>query len=571
MPPATDSRVPTLIRVGDLHSSTANPRHYLRDEVVEGIAAQLLRDRTFPSHYALIVRPRPKGGYEILAGHHRYEAVLRANANDAGIHRVPAWVLSGVADREAAYLRLLSNLQSSFSDLELGCFLLQEPEVRGRHHGGRGRQGGLRQCARKLGLPESKLRRCRDAARVYEYLRECGLPPEWRDGAASRDLARTLTDKTFQLAEIARVETRQLWPYLVDACLRSGWAVACTRHAVRAVRAYFVPLLRQHPEPPVDPLDWYGAGTAIVAYLDEGRIGLHHALTVVSRWAGLPDSAQPGGTAATAGSTPAAHRLIVGDCLSVLTGARATASPMPPSSVDLVVTSPPWHNTRHIPPAQRFADFAAYSAFLARLAGGLCAVLKEGRLCCLHLADTCDRDRDFRRQPLVAEATRRFLEGGFEYVDQIVVTRHYPSSSPSPARNRSRRPSASLYALHDVILVFRRPGPEPFESLDPDLDRRWLTTVWPDLPVARRKPGDDTPRFRPEIPHRLIRMYSRPGDTVLDPFAGTGTTLVEAAALDRAAVGIECRDVQADEIRAALPGIEVSRFGSPGMAAVSRV
>ncbi|NLF17880.1 MAG: ParB N-terminal domain-containing protein [Lentisphaerae bacterium] len=552
---------PVLIAIDDLHSSPANPRHYLRKEVVEGIVAQLRRDGTFPRIYALIVRPRPEGGYEILAGHHRYEAVRLANAKDTDIREVPAWVLSGVDDREAAYLRLLSNLQSGFSDLELGSFLLDEPEVRGRHHGGRGRQGGLRQCARKLGLPESRLRRCRDAALVYRYADECGLPARWSMEVASGDLALMLADKAFQLAEIARVEPRQLWPYLVDACLDQRWTVARARHAVRAVRAHFVPLLRQHPEPPGDPPGWYGAGMAIVAYLGEGGIGLHLALTIVSSWAGLPDPAQPGETAATAGSTPAAHRLIVGDCLAVLKSATTSASPLPPSSVDLVVTSPPWYNTRHIPPAQRFADFAAYSGFLARLAEGLCAVLREGRLCCLHLADTCDRDHEFRRQPLVAEATRRFLEGGFEYVDQIVVTRHYPSASPSPARNRSRRPSAPLYALHDVILIFRRPGPEPFESLDPDLDRRWLTTVWPDLPVARRKPGDDTPRFRPEIPHRLIRMYSRPGDTVLDPFAGTGTSLVEAAALDRTAIGIECREDAVALIQGALPGVQTLRFG----------
>jgi hypothetical protein len=55
----------------------------------------------------------------------------------------------------------------------------------------------------------------------------------------------------------------------------------------------------------------------------------------------------------------------------------------------------------------------------------------------------------------------------------------------------------------------------------------------------------------------LTLMYSH---TVLDPFAGTGTTLLEAAALDRACVGIECRDAAVALIRAALPDLQILRF-----------
>jgi DNA modification methylase len=558
--PTTDLASPTLVRVDEICPNDANPRLYLRDEVVTGICAQLLRDGGFPPWYAVIVRPRPEGGYELLAGHHRYVAVLRANEQDAGIGEIPAWVVHDLSDKEASRLQVLSNLQTGLTDLELGLFLLQEfPELKGRQHYGRGRQGGLRQCGREFGMPESRLRRCRDAAMAYEYIVTHGLPPEHGEEAAQGALAPALAEVSFQLAEIARVETRQLWPYLLDACRRGDWTVARTRQAVRAVRAHFPPLLRQRPNPPADPQEWQVVGRAIVEYLGDGRGGLHRALAEVSRWAGVPSHIPAAGTPYGDDFGHSARRLIVGDAIAVLARAGMGASPLPPASVDLVITSPPWYNTRYVPPAPRFADLAAYARFLGDLAHGLLAVLREGRLCCIHIADTNDPEPGARRLPLVALATQHFLGAGFDYVDSIVVTRAFPCNAPSPARSRNRRPSASLHALHDVILVFRRPGPDPFASIDPDIDRRWLTTVWPDLPVARRRPGDDTPLFRPEIPHRLIRMYSQPGDTVLDPFAGTGTTLTEAAALGRACIGIECRDAAVALVLEALPDLRILR------------
>ena len=62
--------------------------------------------------------------------------------------------------------------------------------------------------------------------------------------------------------------------------------------------------------------------------------------------------------------------------------------------------------------------------------------------------------------------------------------------------------------------------------------------------------GDRTGAFPPEIPRRLIRMFSVVGDTVLDPFAGTGTTLWEAARLGRNAVGVEIDPVLCERLRA---------------------
>jgi len=66
--------------------------------------------------------------------------------------------------------------------------------------------------------------------------------------------------------------------------------------------------------------------------------------------------------------------------------------------------------------------------------------------------------------------------------------------------------------------------------------REYTKTVWS---IANTTDRDHPAVFPPEIPHRLIKMFSFVGDLVLDPFAGTGTTAHEALALERRAVAVE--------------------------------
>jgi DNA modification methylase len=64
----------------------------------------------------------------------------------------------------------------------------------------------------------------------------------------------------------------------------------------------------------------------------------------------------------------------------------------------------------------------------------------------------------------------------------------------------------------------------------------WFSQVW-EIPGAKN--AKKTSVFPKEIPHRLIRMFSVNGDTVVDPFCGVGTTLKVAEKLNRKAVGYE--------------------------------
>lgn len=67
---------------------------------------------------------------------------------------------------------------------------------------------------------------------------------------------------------------------------------------------------------------------------------------------------------------------------------------------------------------------------------------------------------------------------------------------------------------------------------------RWMLSVWSDIRGASTRDGHPAP-FPPEVAERLIRMFSFAGDTVLDPFCGTGSTVLAAIAAGRNSIGVE--------------------------------
>ncbi|WP_254768386.1 DNA-methyltransferase [Salinilacihabitans rarus] len=256
------------------------------------------------------------------------------------------------------------------------------------------------------------------------------------------------------------------------------------------------------------------------------------------------------------------HRVVVGD-------SRDLAS-VADSSVELVVTSPPypmigmWDDLfADLDPAvadalaegEGRAAFDAMHAQLDRVWNEVERVLVDGGIACVNVGDaTRTVDGSFRVYPNHARVLRAFEERGFDPLPDVLWRK--PANSAAKFMGSGMVPPNAYVTLeHEYVLVFRKGGES--RSFEPGADRRyeaayfweernrWFSDVWTDVrgELQALDAADDlrerSAAYPLEIPYRLICMYSAYGDTVLDPFWGTGTTSLAAMCAGRNSIGWE--------------------------------
>jgi modification methylase len=252
-----------------------------------------------------------------------------------------------------------------------------------------------------------------------------------------------------------------------------------------------------------------------------------------------------------------------GAILRAMQAARSTAiifhgdsrrmADMESGSVDLVVTSPPyWQIKDYGEPGQigHGQGLHAYLADLSLVWGECFRVAREGSRLCVNIGDQFARASLYGRYrviPLHAEIICQCASHGFDYLGSIIwrkKTTMNTSGGATVMGSYPYPPNGIVEIDFEYILLFKKPGKgkKPVGSIKKsaamsrDEWKSWFSGHW-ELGGARKK--DHEAPFPEEIPRRLIRMFSFPGDTVLDPFLGTGTTAAVATELGRNAIGYE--------------------------------
>lgn len=209
---------------------------------------------------------------------------------------------------------------------------------------------------------------------------------------------------------------------------------------------------------------------------------------------------------------------------------------IPSNSVHLIVTSPPYPG---VPEkwGDLFAEFHAAHAWLDRVWDECIRVLVPGGKLAINIGDV-------GRHPLWPNGARVML---YQNPDAELIANYIwdqQSESGNTAWGTFANPT-NPHACddHEYIIVFQKRGvrQSPIPSgqvLDEKEFMTWRRSIWRMKTASATKEHHTAP-FPAELPHRLILLYSFPGETVLDPFLGSGTTLVEARRLDRVAIGIE--------------------------------
>jgi DNA modification methylase len=238
-------------------------------------------------------------------------------------------------------------------------------------------------------------------------------------------------------------------------------------------------------------------------------------------------------------------------------------------SVELVVTSPPYPMIEMwddlfaaldpeiedlLAAGDGEAAFEAMHAALDPVWDELSRVLVEGGIAAINVGDATRSVGDrFQLYPNRTELVSRFRERGFDLLPDVLWRK--PVNSLTKFMGSGMVPPNAYATLeHEYVLVFRNGGES--RSFEPGADRRyeaayfweerndWFSDLWTDVQGERQQLDHDELRKRSgafpfEVPYRLVNMYSVYGDTVLDPFWGTGTTSLAAMVAGRDSVGYE--------------------------------
>jgi DNA modification methylase len=180
-------------------------------------------------------------------------------------------------------------------------------------------------------------------------------------------------------------------------------------------------------------------------------------------------------------------------------------------------------------------------------------ILKPGGIAAINIGDaTRTLNGQFQLFPNHARIITSCLSAGFTQLPTIIWRK--PTNSPTKFMGSGMLPPSAYVTLeHEYILIFRKGQRREFD--DDKVIRRqsayfweernaWFSDVWFDLlgaPQASGHQGENkrTGAFPLDLPFRLIHMFSIRGDTVVDPFMGTGTTMIAAMCAGRNSIGYE--------------------------------
>jgi len=228
-----------------------------------------------------------------------------------------------------------------------------------------------------------------------------------------------------------------------------------------------------------------------------------------------------------------------------------------PESIHLVLTSPPyWTLKQYRKSVGQLGYVEDYEEFLRELdkVWRRCyiSLVPGGRLICV-VGDVClSRRRNpvgHTVVPLHASIQEHCRRIGFSNLAPIIwykiANASYEVEGGSTFLGKPYEPNAVI--KHDVefILMERKPGgyrrPSPtsriLSIISEQNHKQWFRQIWTSVTGASTK--DHPAPFPLSLAERLVRMFSFVGDTVLDPFMGTGTTNVAAARWGRNSIGVE--------------------------------
>jgi site-specific DNA-methyltransferase (adenine-specific) len=222
-------------------------------------------------------------------------------------------------------------------------------------------------------------------------------------------------------------------------------------------------------------------------------------------------------------------------------------------SVELIITSPPYWQLKDYGTAEQIGFGDSYDHYIYQLNQvwlECFRVLHDGCRLCINVADTFTTVNSFGRHkvmPIHAEIIHFCENVGLDFMGQIIWQKHanrHPSGGAMIMGSYPYPRNGVAKFDYEYILLFKKPGdaPKPIpECKEPAkmTGTEWNTYFTGQWSFNGTMQGKHPAMFPEELPRRLIKMFSFPQETVLDPFAGSGTTAKVAKELGRNSISYE--------------------------------
>lgn len=232
----------------------------------------------------------------------------------------------------------------------------------------------------------------------------------------------------------------------------------------------------------------------------------------------------------------------MGGKIRVLHADFLTTNLIKENSIDLIVTSPPYNVDIHYGsfrdniPYEKYLDFTRDWLRKAYL-----LAKPDGRMCLNIPLDKSKGRKGAGFQSVYADILMIAKKIGWKYFSTIIWNEGNISRRTAWGSWLSAR-APYVIAPVEVIIVFYKERWQKIKKGKSDITREefmdWTNGLWTFPGESKKKVGHPAP-FPVELPKRCIKLFSFVGDTVLDPFLGSGSTLIACALLNRKGIGVE--------------------------------
>ncbi|MDP2982455.1 MAG: DNA methyltransferase [Candidatus Latescibacter sp.] len=238
---------------------------------------------------------------------------------------------------------------------------------------------------------------------------------------------------------------------------------------------------------------------------------------------------------------------------TIINGDSRKMGELPDESVHLIITSPPYWQLKDYGSGNQIGYHDSYESYInnLNLVWNECRrVLHNGCRLCINIGDQFARSVYYGRYKVIPIRTEiiKFCETiGFDYMGAVIWQKVTTTNTTGGATIMGSFPyprNGILKLDYEFILIFKKPGSPPpvdqqFKELSKMTKEEWNTFFQGHWNFSGARQDNHIAMFPEELPRRLIKMFSFVGDTVLDPFLGSGTTSLAAKNLDRNSMGYE--------------------------------